>query len=133
MSARAADSWRLTLPLALPALAGLAYLVAFGAPARLIAVNAGALAVALAGVRWGRLPPGKTARLGLAAMAVGLLALPPLLAHEVGGVSRWLPLYPFQLHAGLLLLPLVTVIAASERAWGAGADGSGLRGAGCAA
>ena len=43
MAARAPDRWRLALPLLLPSLGGLAYLAAFGAPVRLIAVNAGAL------------------------------------------------------------------------------------------
>lgn len=120
MSARAADRWQRALPLALPALAGLAYLAAFGAPLRLIAINAGALVLGCVWVLAGRLPSGREARLGLAASAAGLLFVPLALPLEVGGVSRWLPLYPFLLHSGMLLLPLITVIAASERIWGPG-------------
>lgn len=111
VSAQGLDRWRLTLPLAIPTLAGLAYLIFFGAPPRLIAVHAGALGAALAWVRWGRLPAGRNAHLILAAVATGLLFLPPLLNLEVGGVSRWLPSYPFLLHSGFLLLPLITAIA----------------------
>lgn len=118
MSARIADRWRCALALAFPSLSGLAYLAAFAAPARLVAVNGGALVIALAWVLMGHLPLRPQARLGLAASAAALLFLPPLLHLEVGGVSRWLPLYPFLLHSGFLLLPLVTVLAAHERAVG---------------
>ena len=47
MSARLSDRWRLTLPIALPSLGGLAYLAAYDAPARLLVINAGALGLAL--------------------------------------------------------------------------------------
>lgn len=114
MGARFSERWQLALPLLLPALGGLGYLYAFGAPARLIAVNAGALVLALVWVLFGRLPSGHKARLGLAAAALAGLFLPPLLHHEVDGVSRWLPAWPFLLHSGALLLPLLTVIAARE-------------------
>ena len=60
--------WRLTLPLAIPSLGGLAYLAAFEAPLRLLAVNAGALAVGLMWVMFGRMPRGQKARLALAAL-----------------------------------------------------------------
>jgi hypothetical protein len=120
VSARAADRWRLTLPLVLPVLGGLAYLTAFGAPVRLIAINAGALVLGSLWVLAGRLPSGREARLGLAALGAALLFVPLLLHLEVGGVSRWLPLGPVLLHSGPLLLPLVTVIAAGEPRWGPG-------------
>lgn len=109
---RTAERWRLALPLALPALGGLAYLAAFGAPVRLIAVNAGALMLALAWAMLGRLPARPGARLGLATLGAGLLFLPVLVGPEVGGVSRWLPAGPVLLHSGTLLLPLVVVLAA---------------------
>lgn len=112
MSARALDRWRLTLPLLLPSLGGLAYLTAFGAPARLIAVNALALVVGVLWAAFGRLPSRPKARLGLAALGAGLLFLPVLIGPEVGGVSRWLPAGPVLLHSGALLLPLVIVLAA---------------------
>jgi hypothetical protein len=113
------NRWRLALALLLPALGGLAYLAAFGAPARLIAINAGALVVALAWVLWGRSPASVEARIGVAASAVAVLFLPLVIGAEAGGVSRWLPAGPVQLHAGTLLLPLVIVIAAREARLGA--------------
>lgn len=118
MSARASDHWRLALPLAVPTVGGLAYLAAFEAPARLIAVNAGALAVALAWVMFGRLPERQVARLALGGGAALALFLPMLTGPEVGGVTRWLPAGPVSLHSGALLLPMIAVIAARERAWG---------------
>ncbi len=112
MSAPIADRWRLTLPLTVPALGGLVYLAAFGAPAQLIAVNAGALTAALLWVLWGRLPARPGARLGLAASGATLLFLPLLTGPEVGGVSSWLPAGPVLVHSGALLLPLAVVLAA---------------------
>lgn len=120
MSARALDRWRLALPLAVPALGGLAYLAAFGAPLRLIAVNAGALVIGVLWAAWGRLPSGSAARLGLAAMAAALLVLPVLIGPEVGGVSRWLRAGPVLLHSGALLLPLAVVFAAQAERSGPG-------------
>lgn len=114
MAARGFDRWRLTLPLALPTLGGLAYLYTFEAPARLIAINAGALALALAWILIGRTPAGRTNRLALAVLAALALTLPVLLGPEVGGVSRWLPAGPVRLHSGALLLPLTAVLAARE-------------------
>lgn len=114
MSAPIADRWRLALPLAVPALGGLAYLAAFGAPLRLIAVNAVALAVALAWIMRGCLPSEAKARLGVAVLGVALLFLPVLIGPEVGGVSRWLRVGPVLLHSGALLLPLVAVLAAQS-------------------
>lgn len=118
VSARALERWRLTLPLALPSLGGLAYLLSYDAPAQLIAVNAGALACGLAWVLLGRLPAGQSARLGLAASAAGALFLPLLLGPEVGGVSRWLRAGPVLLHSGALLLPLLIVLAAGAARFG---------------
>ena len=53
---RVFDRKRLALPLVFPCWGGLYYLWAYDAPARLIAVNAGALALALVWVLLGRLP-----------------------------------------------------------------------------
>lgn len=115
MSARALDRWRLTLPLALPSLGGLAYLYAFGAPARLTAINAGALVLALVWILFGRLPAGSANRLALAGLAALALVVPILLGPEVGGVSRWLTAGPVLMHSGALLLPLIAVLAAREQ------------------
>lgn len=118
MSAPAAQRWQRALPLAVPALGGLAYLAAFGAPARLVAVNAGALVLAIAWVLWGLMPSQPRARLGLALVLAALLFLPLLLGPEVGGVSRWLPAGPVLVHSGALLLPLVIVLAAGAGQFG---------------
>jgi len=120
VSAPFADRWQRGLPLAVPALGGLAYLAAFGAPARLIAVNAGALVLALLWTTWGRLPSRPEARLGLAALGAGLLFLPLVIGPEVGGVSRWLRAGPVLVHSGALLLPLVVVLAARAERFGPG-------------
>jgi hypothetical protein len=114
VSARALDRWRLTLPLVVPSLGGLAYLHAFDAPARLIAVNASALGLVLVWVLLGRFPAGRIARMAMGAAAVLALVLPLLIGPEVGGVRRWLPAGWVSLHSGALLLPLITVLAARE-------------------
>lgn len=114
MSARAFDRWRLALPLAIPSAGGLVYLSAFEAPGRLLAVNAGALALALAWLLFGRVPSGRNARLALAGGAALALFLPLVTGPAMGGVARWLSAGPVSLHSGALLLPLIAVIAARE-------------------
>lgn len=96
----------------MPALGGLAYLATFGAPVRLISVNAGALVLASLWAVWGRLPSSAGVRFGIAIFAAALLWLPLVLGPAVGGVSRWLPAGPVLVHSGALLLPLVVVLAA---------------------
>jgi hypothetical protein len=113
------DRRRLALPLLFPSIGGLYYLWAFDAPARLIAVNAGALAFGLAWVMWGRLPSRPEARLGLAAVSAGLMFVPLLTGPDLGGVMRWFPAGPMTLQSGPLLLPLIVVLAAREGARGA--------------
>ena len=114
MYARVFDRRRLALPLLFPSIGGLYYLWSYDAPARLLAVNAGALALALAWIMLGRLPTDRRLRLAIAAMAALALFLPLLIGPEVGGVKRWLPAGPVSLHSGALLLPLITVLAACE-------------------
>lgn len=112
MSAQAIDRWRLTLALVLPSLGGLAYLYAFDAPERLIAVNGGALAVALLWITFGLLPVSERLRLAIAGAAALMLFLPLLLGPEAGAVRRWIAAGPVLLHSGALLLPLIVVMAA---------------------
>jgi hypothetical protein len=116
--ARVFDRRRLTLPLLFPCLGGLYYLYAFDAPARLLLINAGALAAAIVWILLGRLPASRQVRLGIAAAAALALFLPMLIGPEVGGVRRWLPAGPVSLHSGALLLPLITVLVAPERTMG---------------
>ena len=102
------------LALAVPVLAGLAYMAAFGAPPTYIAVNAGALATALLWIAIGRLPARPAHRRLLAAGLLTLLALPMLIGPEVSGVARWIPLGPATLHAGMLTLPMLAVLASQD-------------------
>ena len=117
MSGPAFDRWRLTLPLAIPVLAGLLYLWAFGAPARLIAVNAAALAAGVVWVLAGRAPASEATRLALGVIAALALNLPVILGPVVGGVSRWFPAGPMMLQSGPLLLPLIVVLAGRLSRW----------------
>jgi hypothetical protein len=112
VSAKAFARWRLALTLAIPSLGGLAYLTAFEAPMRLIAINAGALVVAMVWVMLGPMPEGQRARHTFAGGAAMALFLPLLTGPVVGGVARWLPSGPVILHSGALLLPLIVVLAA---------------------
>jgi cell division protein FtsW (lipid II flippase) len=116
--ARVFDRRRLALPLLFPSIGGLYYLFAFDAPARLIAVNAGALVLALAWLILGRLPTDRKIRLGIAAAAALALFLPLVIGPDVGGVRRWLQAGPVSLHSGALLPPLITVLAAREERLG---------------
>ena len=118
MSAPFADRWQRALPLAVPTLGGLAYLAAFGAPVRLVAVNAGALVLASLWAVWGGLPSEPKARLGFAALGAGLLFLPVVIGPDVGGVSRWVRAGPVLVHSGALLLPLVVVLASRAERFG---------------
>jgi cell division protein FtsW (lipid II flippase) len=112
------DRRRLTLPLLFPCVGGIYYLWSFDAPARLLAVNAGAVVLALVWIMFGRLPTSRTTRLAMAGAAALALFLPLLIGQEVGGVQRWLPAGPVSLHSAALLLPLITVLAAREERLG---------------
>ena len=100
------------LALAVPVLAGLAYLAGFGAPRAYLAINAGALVLGLVWIGVGRMPGGSRVRRTLAIILIVLFALPLLTGPEVNDVTRWLPLGPIVLHAGMITLPLLVVIAA---------------------
>ena len=108
------DRYRLMLPLAVPALAGLAYLAAAGAPAHYLAVNGGALLLALGWIAIGRVPDSEIAKRALPAVLLALFALPLLAGPDIDGVRRWLPLGPMSLHAGMLLIPLLGCLCARD-------------------
>lgn len=99
--------------LAIPVLAGLAYLHAWNAPPRYRAINAGALALSAA---WIALAPrfGTRSRRVLIALALALLFVPLVTGPSPGGVARWVPLGPFQLHAGMIAVPVLAVLAGEE-------------------
>ena len=103
------------LALALPVLAGLGYLFAYGAPQSYLLINAGALAH---GLVWVWLGPSisklRSVRI-VGATALLLLALPLATGPSIEGVARWVPLGPFQLHSGALAVPLLAGAAVLDR------------------
>ena len=103
------------LALALPVLAGLAWMAWSGAPRSYLTINAAALVAGICWTAFGRLPTGERKRRVLAVVLLALLALPLLTGPEFNGIARWLPLGPVALHAGMLTLPLLAVLAAAER------------------
>ena len=105
--------------LALPVLGGLGALWLMGAPASFLLVNAGALALGLAVIAFlPQLDATKTERFAVVTLLV-LLALPMLTGPYVNGIARWLPLGPFILHAGMLAIPMLAVIAARDEDYAA--------------
>ena len=102
------------LALAIPVLAGLAYLLAFDAPRSYLAVNGAALTLAALWVGLAPRAPSATARRLLTGALLMTLFVPLLTGPSLSGVARWLPLGPFQLHAGMLTVPVLTVLVGEE-------------------
>ncbi|GMM92971.1 hypothetical protein [Qipengyuania sp. MTN3-11] len=100
--------------LAIPVVAGIGYLFAFDAPPSYPAVNAGALVLATLWILFAprSLPP--VARRILLVVALAALFLPILTGPSISGVARWLPLGPVSLHAGMLCVPALAVMAADD-------------------
>lgn len=103
--------------LAVPVLAGLGYLFAFEAPRSYLAVNAAALAVAALGIALAPRELSPTTHRVLLGLTLALLFLPLLTGPSLSGVERWLPIGPFQLHAGMLVVPALAVLTATERGY----------------
>ena len=109
------------LALALPVLAGAAWMGLAGAPSHYPLVNLGALVIALAWTAFGVAPERAWARHALAAVLI-VLMLVPLVAGQVlvsitgEPVVRWIPLGPLSLHAGMLATPTLALLAARDRA-----------------
>jgi hypothetical protein len=100
--------------LAVPVLAGIAYLAAFGAPTTFVLVNSIALVLA---ALWIAVAPGLAGLWPRRLIALGcivLLFLPLVTGPTTAGISRWLPLGPFTLHAGMLAVPVLVAFAAIE-------------------
>lgn len=119
---RATDApyrWHAMLALASPVLAGIAWMAAQGAPPRYLVINAAALATGLALIALASRSLIPLLRYRHLAMCVllALFALPILTGPEVSAVTRWLPLpFNFTLHAGMLLVPLLAVLASGNKA-----------------
>lgn len=100
--------------LAVPVIAGLGYMHGFGAPHSFLIVNAGALGLASAWIAVAPGPPPARGRRLLIAGALALLFAPLLTGPALNGVARWVPLGPFQLHAGTIAVPALLVLAGKE-------------------
>ncbi len=105
--------------LSLPVISGLAYLAAFGAPIAFVLVNAFAQAIGLLWISFGRLPQSRSAHRVLALFLLVLLALPIALGPSLDGVTRWLSIGGVTLHVGMLAVPLLVRLLASDPSFGA--------------
>jgi hypothetical protein len=106
------------LALAIPCVAGLAFLALFKAPANYMIINGIALA---AGLVWiATAPPlsGLRPLRIIALLGLLVLAAPLVTGPHIDGIARWVALGGFQLHAGMLVIPLLATVAASDRSYG---------------
>ena len=110
--------WSAFIAVALPVLAGIGYMAAFGAPRSYLIVNALSLVGGAAWASLGRAPASSTARRVLALVLLAIFALPLLTGPRLDGVARWVPLGAVTLHAGMLTLPAMALLAANDRAYG---------------
>lgn len=97
--------------LAIPVVAGIAWLAVGNAPMAWIAVNALALVLAVALAFWLPLPRSERGALILAAAVVLAIWATALAGIPVEGVRRWIGIGPVRLHLGYLVLPLLMVLA----------------------
>lgn len=116
---RLTDRGTAAAALVVPVCGGLAYLAAFGAPFAFLLVNALTLAIGLLWIRFGRLPQRRSSRRVLALFLVALLALPLAIGPSLDGVARWLSIGGFTLHAGMVAVPLLFRLLASDQSFGA--------------
>jgi len=93
-------------------MAGMAWLASDGAPVGWLAVNGGALLLALAMAVLLPLPRREDHVTMLAAALVAALFVTAFAGTAVDGVRRWASLGPVRLHVGYLLLPLLAALAA---------------------
>ena len=105
---------RLLSALAVPGVAGIAFLALGGAPVSYALVNLAALALAASCIASGGVACGSRARLGLGVALVAVIALPLLTGPAIDGVARWIPLGPMALHAGMAAAPLLVVQASGD-------------------
>ncbi len=102
------------LALALPVLAGIAFLALAGAPTSFALTNA--LALGLAFLLVLAVPPvaSAKARRALTLALIAILFVPLLTGPYLNGIARWLPLGSFILHSGALVSPSLVVLAARD-------------------
>ena len=124
-----AGFWRrvgLVLAIALPVLAGLAWMAHQDAPRSYLLVNALALCIVTPWVLFGRAPEQKSWGAALVALLLAGLLLPLIgdlrLTSESGhSLARWIALGPVTLHSGALFVPPLVVLASRlPDRWAAG-------------
>lgn len=94
-----------------PTTAGIAWMAYSGAPLAWIAINAGALVLALGLAVLLPIPDHAQGRLILASALVIALFATAFAGVPIDGVQRWIALGPVRLHAGYLVVPLLVVLA----------------------
>lgn len=102
------------LALAIPVLAGITHLTILGAPDDYWITNAAAFGPAVAAILLAPALSGRRARYTVVLLLIALLFLPLLTGPHINGIARWLPLGPFALHSGALILPTLVVLAARD-------------------
>lgn len=102
------------LALAIPVLAGIGYMAGYEAPAAYALINAVALVLAGLWIAFGRGPTSSKARRALTVALILLVFAPLLTGPQVNDIARWIPLGPFTLHAGMLAVPAIAVLAAQD-------------------
>jgi cell division protein FtsW (lipid II flippase) len=100
--------------LLLPVLGGLACMAWLGAPRPYLLANGMALLIGAALLLGLRAPATLRGERALALALLALLFAPLLTGPAINGIARWLPLGPVSLHAGMLAIPVLTVMAARD-------------------
>ena len=108
------------LALAIPVLAGAAYMALAGAPAHYAWINLGALVIVAPWIIHGRGPHTATSRhlltVAMLVLLLAPLAVSPSLPSVTGEpVRRWFPVGALALHTGMLALPALGMLAARNR------------------
>lgn len=103
------------LALTIPTLAGLAFMGAYGAPQSYLLINGVTLFVCLVWLVAARFSPTIRVMRIVGFAALVLLAVPLLTGPEISDVARWIPLGRFQLHSGMITVPLLAGVAATDR------------------
>ena len=96
--------------LALPVLAGIAWMSVGAGPLAWLALNGAALVLALALALLLPIPQDEARVTLLAAMLVAALVATSFAGTAVDGVRRWVSLGPVRLHVGYLVLPLLAAL-----------------------
>lgn len=126
MAQRWGERFPALLAIVLPVLTGLAYMATGGAPSAYPIVNGAALVLSALIVLIGLPQLGRRACIIAVVGLLALFTLPLVTGPSTNGIARWLPLGPFILHAGMLTIPPLVVLAARDERLGPPALGVAL-------